>query len=671
LADERQLGTGPQAALVVLYGSGLLAFARSQHAAGVWVLLVPALFSLLFRLPTGFARGRAFLEDTARGAAGLAVLLGFVWTLYPFLPASVLDVGPLLLGYALAALAALFLLGSSTWAPVRTAIPVCLALLIVGTLAQTARPPILPAGLAALALAAWAVLSERTLGSAALPASPFVRIGRLAAFLAIAGALGIGIVRFLPWAQPFVERASVALVEERIAARSAVGASSSTLGAIEKLALSQRVMLRVHALTPQKLRAAVFTRFDGHTWSGGPATARALTPVGMPPGDLAAWASAIPGSLWAVPGAEVALAVQGGAIRSRLVLASFEAGPLVAPRGTLLVQMEGKTAVDARGILAGSASAAEIYGLVNRRDLRDEPEDDLGEMLSLPPDTDPRLRELAARLGASAPSPRERLARTLQHLDRECRYALDVGSFHSAQPVAEFLFEKKRGYCEYFASAAAVLLRLQGVPTRYVTGWNVRDENHSGGHFVVREADAHAWIETCIEGAGWVEADPTPAAEYAEVHRSQPSALAAAFEWLRAGGLELWARLRKGDLRSLLRWLFATPFVPTLLLALCAAALARRRRHRPVATAGVATSDLPAELRRLVSCLDAAWAQHGQPRPAWRGLLEHAEAIPPEALPAELREAMRRAAECVYRGAYAGVRPDAREIADLATSTRR
>ena len=56
-----------------------------------------------------------------------------------------------------------------------------------------------------------------------------------------------------------------------------------------------------------------------------------------------------------------------------------------------------------------------------------------------------------------------------------CRYSLDVGAFKTKDPLAEFLFDKKKGYCEYFASATVMLLRLQGVPARYVNGLSVRD----------------------------------------------------------------------------------------------------------------------------------------------------------------------------------------------------
>src|SRR5205814_8379510 len=111
--------------------------------------------------------------------------------------------------------------------------------------------------------------------------------------------------------------------------------------------------------------------------------------------------------------------------------------------------------------------------------------------------------------------------------------SLQVGKFATRQPVAEFVFDKKRGYCEYFASAAAVLLRLQGVPARYVTGFSMDAAARVGGHYVVRESDAHAWIEAWIPGRGWVEADPTPAGDYAAVHGDAASGFERVVEWIK------------------------------------------------------------------------------------------------------------------------------------------
>ena len=77
-------------------------------------------------------------------------------------------------------------------------------------------------------------------------------------------------------------------------------------------------------------------------------------------------------------------------------------------------------------------------------------------------------------------------------------------------PIEEFLFERKEGHCEYFASAMAVLLRLNGIPSRVINGFSTTEWNDLGGYLVVRQAHAHSWVEAFIEGVGWKVYDPTP-----------------------------------------------------------------------------------------------------------------------------------------------------------------
>jgi hypothetical protein len=97
------------------------------------------------------------------------------------------------------------------------------------------------------------------------------------------------------------------------------------------------------------------------------------------------------------------------------------------------------------------------------------------------------------------------------HLRREFTYSLDTGTASPKRdPLADFLFVTKRGYCEYFASAMAVLLRTQGIPARVATGFQSGYYNDVSGSWVLRASDAHAWVEAWIPGRGWVTFDPTP-----------------------------------------------------------------------------------------------------------------------------------------------------------------
>jgi hypothetical protein len=80
-----------------------------------------------------------------------------------------------------------------------------------------------------------------------------------------------------------------------------------------------------------------------------------------------------------------------------------------------------------------------------------------------------------------------------------------------SNPVDRFLFETRRGFCEHYASAFAVLMRSVGIPTRIVLGYQGGEFNPLGGHLIVRQSDAHAWTEVWLEGEGWVRVDPTAA----------------------------------------------------------------------------------------------------------------------------------------------------------------
>lgn len=98
------------------------------------------------------------------------------------------------------------------------------------------------------------------------------------------------------------------------------------------------------------------------------------------------------------------------------------------------------------------------------------------------------------------------------HLRANYQYTLDTAiSSQGVTPLGMFLFETRTGHCEYFASAMAIMLRLQGVPARLVTGFSATNKNPLTGYFEVRALDAHAWVEAYFPAYGWVTFEPTPA----------------------------------------------------------------------------------------------------------------------------------------------------------------
>jgi hypothetical protein len=89
-------------------------------------------------------------------------------------------------------------------------------------------------------------------------------------------------------------------------------------------------------------------------------------------------------------------------------------------------------------------------------------------------------------------------------------YTLDFTKAKAAKNLREFLFEKKAGNCEYFATALALLLRQYGIPARLVTGFQSGRENLFRNYQMVRQSDAHSWVEVYFKDQGWVCFDPTP-----------------------------------------------------------------------------------------------------------------------------------------------------------------
>ena len=92
-------------------------------------------------------------------------------------------------------------------------------------------------------------------------------------------------------------------------------------------------------------------------------------------------------------------------------------------------------------------------------------------------------------------------------------YTLQLLRSPVADPLANFLFERKQGHCEYFASSMAVMLRTLRIPSRVVNGFRSDEFNDVTGNYVVRAKNAHSWVEAYFPGYGWITFDPTPGGE--------------------------------------------------------------------------------------------------------------------------------------------------------------
>ncbi len=130
--------------------------------------------------------------------------------------------------------------------------------------------------------------------------------------------------------------------------------------------------------------------------------------------------------------------------------------------------------------------------------------------LVLPNDTPDRIGELARRWVGAETAPFAQARIIEQRLRTDYRYDLESPSGASSRPLDHFLFESKRGHCEFYSTAMAVMLRTLGVPSRNVTGFIGGTFNRFGRFYAVRQGDAHSWVEAYIDGRGWVRLDPTP-----------------------------------------------------------------------------------------------------------------------------------------------------------------
>jgi len=126
------------------------------------------------------------------------------------------------------------------------------------------------------------------------------------------------------------------------------------------------------------------------------------------------------------------------------------------------------------------------------------------------PPLDPRIPKLAQQITAQGRNPYDRAVAIENYLRSHFGYTLQLSRVRPRDPLAEFLFVRKQGHCEYFASSMAIMLRTLGIPSRVVNGFRTGEFNDLTSQYLVRESDAHSWVEAYFPGYGWITFDPTP-----------------------------------------------------------------------------------------------------------------------------------------------------------------
>ena len=365
--------------------------------------------------------------------------------------------------------------------------------------------------------ARWAWLGPRARASGALIAA-----GALAFTAAMAWALPrlhtLAMVRFL---EAYGESAESGLDD------------SLELGALTSLLQSDEIVLRVHGRGVDRVRGAAYDRYErvdrGGRWrwrsSRGPA--RTVQRVGVGP----------------LRQADAVMVERIGGMR----------GWVMIPLGTsALSTEEGSVRVDPLGAvraIPGDPALRVWFRPGARTTLAPTPpgRDDL----ALPASMRAQLTQIASGMSAGAATPFERIERIAEALRTRYRYSLRFSRTPGRNPVIDFLDRHPQGHCEFFASSLALLGRAAGVPTRVVGGYRVAERNPIGDYFVVREKNAHAWVEAWDEARGWVTLDATPDAELPQNvgHESRWTAAVADGAAVIAGRARDWFQRRTTEQR--------------------------------------------------------------------------------------------------------------------------
>lgn len=273
-------------------------------------------------------------------------------------------------------------------------------------------------------------------------------------------------------------------------------ASKVELGAMDALLSDPEVVLR--AAIAQPIPGPIYWRglaldaFDGSQWRATrpPVPAQIQAPEAYPP-------EAVKVDVLLEPVPEGILFVPGRPLQVQL-----------SDGGALSVDRQGGWFTRGGGRVRYTVVAVPPFGVGRILFPTEDGGGELQRALQLPR-LDPRIRALAEQIAGDGPADVQ-LERLVTHLRDQYRYTRRPADSGAEAPLASFLFDRREGHCEYFASSLAVLARLRGIPARIVNGFVGGELNPTTGWWVVRRYHAHSWVEVHLDGLGWVPVDATP-----------------------------------------------------------------------------------------------------------------------------------------------------------------
>ena len=459
----------------------------------------------------------------------LAAVFAFVAQAYDFNAQGIMDIavpykyGVAIAQWSLIVQTACFFLKWKDGPPVFLSLIGCLAMVFVGN--KICDQPdhtyyLLCTVVFGMALMVFLALA----GSARRPASMSFSYGRgLSALVLLVLAVGFGVSKLVLVAETEATRLYEKLLYgSRASAGFSLHASLGSIAAWQEDDGREVALRIVSASPPGYMRGRMFRVFQKSTWRGEKFDRRILplseASAGMVP--RAAHENMYDLALIPPPAKEQEAAVRvapgsTGGIRSLEIWNGSKVGGVIfSPRdaryiGTvapvLLADRDGALQVQ-------NESEADHYRVHTRMEAKADgpiPSAALQEYRSIPESLDPEVVALAQRITAGCNADPCRIRAVVEYFHSNYKYRLGIRIPGGADPLSYFLLQKPAAHCEYFATGAAALLRLAGVPCRYVTGFAVSEANPVGGYYVARNRDAHAWVEAFSEGR-WVTVEATP-----------------------------------------------------------------------------------------------------------------------------------------------------------------
>ena len=372
--------------------------------------------------------------------------------------------------------------------------------------------------------------------------------------------------------------------------------------------LSDALAFRVRSSQPSLWRAEVFDTFDGGTWTIGDPSTTTLTTFGDT--GSASMPEQTDGIL-AVPTTRVIQTFYIASPQPNVLFAAYRPVDIYFPSGGLRVDRYDSVRSPIFLDTGMIYSVVSDVPITDPRTLRDAPPLQVPSNdadLQIPGEMPTRVADLAAEITAGSATEYDKVMTVQRWIATNTQYDLNVPRDPAGVDTLDrFLFVTRRGFCEQIASAMAVMLRTQGIPTRLVTGYGPGTWNALTGYYEVKQSDAHAWLEVYYPTIGWVPYDPTfgvPSVSGSGVHFVAPQVLGAIGDFVRRIVPAPMKTLVGVTIRGLVRgagWASRHWFLLLSAGAItAAAALWRRRRAReafPVeAGAGIAFGELTSAL---------------------------------------------------------------------------